>query len=222
MSTASVQPDPTPAAAASDDDGGARRFELLAGLTLAVFAAVLAVVDLGGGKYGDDEIIGTNEKASLYQWYQSKSIKQAIVEQQQGLLTALLDAGAVAPAGIGAVTAQIAAADEEVKRYDAEKNELLRGSVAVGAAGQVLEVDGQKGQIVGTEAWEDTLATLGAAGDKFDLSTLWLQLSLVLGAVSLVLQAQRLKTIFYGAMVLGGVVGTVFGVLAFQVAMTLG
>ncbi|MDO9280585.1 MAG: DUF4337 family protein [Pseudomonadota bacterium] len=111
MSTASVQPDPAPAPAAPDDDSGARRFELLAGLTLAVFAAVLAVVDLGGGKYGDDEIIGTNEKASLYQWYQSKSIKQAIVEQQQGLLTALLDAGAVAPAGIGAVTAQIAAAD---------------------------------------------------------------------------------------------------------------
>lgn len=219
MSNASAEASPVPA---PDDDGGGRRFELVAGLTLAVFAAVLAVVDLGGGKYGDDEIIGTNEKASLYQWYQSKSIKQSIVEQQQGLLTALLDAGAVAPAGIDAVRAQIAAADAEVKRYDAEKHEILLGSAAVGPAGQVLDVDGEKGSIVGTEPWEATLATLGAAGDKFDLSTLWLQLSLVLGAVSLVLQAPRLKSTFYAAMVVGGLVGTVYGVLAFQVAMTLG
>ena len=54
------------------------------------------------------------------------------------------------------------------------------------------------------------------------MSTLWLQLSLVLGAVSLVLQAQRLKNIFYGAMVIGGVLGSVYGVLAFQIAMTVG
>ncbi|MDP2315746.1 MAG: DUF4337 family protein [Pseudomonadota bacterium] len=217
--SASAEPAPNVPA---NDDGGDRRFEFLAGLTLAVFAAVLAVVDLGGGKYGDDEIIGTNEKASLYQWYQSKSIKQSLVEQQQGLLTALLDAGAVAPSGVETIRAEIGAADTEVKRYDAEKKELLLGSAAVGPEGQVLEVDGQKGQIVGTKPWEVTLATLGAAGDKFDLSTLWLQLCLVLGAVSLVLQEQRLKNVFYGAMVVGGVVGTVYGVLAFQVAMTLG
>ncbi|MDP2308041.1 MAG: DUF4337 family protein [Pseudomonadota bacterium] len=213
--------DPVPAPAEADD-GGARRFELLSGLTLALLAAVLAVVDLGGGAAGDDEIIGTNEKSSLYQWYQSKSIKQAIVEQQQGLLTALLDAGAVAPGGIDAVRAQIAAADEDVKRYDAEKRELLRGSEAVGPAGQVMEVGGEKGKIVGTEVWEVTLATLGEAGQKFDLSTLWLQLSLVLGAVSLVLHAPRLKMAFYAAMALGGVIGTAYGVMAFQVMMSLG
>jgi hypothetical protein len=218
----STSAEPAAAPAPDTDDSGARRFELLAGLTLAVFAAVLAVVDLGGGKYGDDEIIGTNEKASLYQWYQSKSIKQSVAEQQGSLLTALLEAGAVAPAGETAIRAQIAKSESEVARYDAEKAEILKGSDAVGAAGQVLEMDGEKGKIVGTKGWEATLATLGASGDKFDMSTLWLQLSLVLGAVSLVLQAQRLKNIFYGAMVIGGVLGSVYGVLAFQIAMTVG
>lgn len=218
MST-STEPAAPPA---PDDDAGARRFELVAGLTLAVFAAVLAVVDLGGGKYGDDEIIGTNEKASLYQWYQSKSIKQSVAEQQGSLLTALLEAGAVAPAGEAAIRAQIEKANAEVARYDAEKKEILNGSEAVGPSGQVLEVDGVKGKIVGTKGWEATLATLGASGDQFDMSTLWLQLSLVLGAVSLVLQAPRLKNIFYGAMVVGGVLGTVYGVIAFQIAMSMG
>jgi hypothetical protein len=52
---------PSPASPPEEEAAG-RRFELISGLTLAVLAAVLAVVDLGGGKYGDDEIIGTNEK----------------------------------------------------------------------------------------------------------------------------------------------------------------
>lgn len=214
--------EPEPAPAEGSDDSTARRFELMSGLTLAVFAAVLAIVDLGGGKYGDDEIIGTNEKASLYQWYQSKSVKQSIAEQQRDLLTALLEAGAVTPTGIDAVRGQAAAADTEVKRYDLEKKEILLGSEAVGPEGQVLDVDGVKGQIVGTKGWEATLATLGASGDLFDMATLWLQLALVLGAVSLVLHAQRLKNLFYGAMVLGGIAGTFYGVQAFNVAMSAG
>ena len=82
----------------STDETG-NRLELKIGLTLALFAAVLAVVDLGGGKFGDDEIIGTNEKANLYQWYQSKSIKQSIIEQEVQLLTGLVEAGAVTAQG---------------------------------------------------------------------------------------------------------------------------
>lgn len=212
---------PSPASP-PDDEAAGRRFELTSGLTLAVLAAVLAVVDLGGGKYGDDEIIGTNEKANLYQWYQAKSIKQAVSEQQASLLTALLDAGAVAPEGQDAVRKQVAAAQAEVERYSVEKKEILEGSAAVGPAGQVLEVDGEKGKVVGTQVWESTLATLGAAGDQFDMSTLWLQLSLVLGAVSLVLQGDKLKWAFYAAMVLCGGAGTVYGVIAFQIAGAVG
>ncbi|GDX79753.1 hypothetical protein LBMAG42_15640 [Deltaproteobacteria bacterium] len=184
-----------------------------------MFAAVLAVSDLGGGKYGDDEIIGANEKASLYQWYQSKSIKQAVVEQQGDLLQSLLDAGLIAPQGTAPLQERIAAGAADSARYDKEKKEILEGSAAVGPEGQVLEQNGVKGQIVGTKVWEATLATLGAAGDLFDMSTLWLQMGLVLGAVSLVMHAPGLKRGFYGAMVLSGVVGAVYTVRAFMVAM---
>jgi hypothetical protein len=111
-----------------------------------------------------------------------------VSEQQASLLTALLDAGAVAAEGQDAVRKQVAAAQAEVERYSVEKKEILEGSAAVGPAAQVLEVDGEKGKVVGTKVWE---STLGAAGDQFDMSTLWLQLSLVLGAVSLVLQADK-------------------------------
>lgn len=122
----------------------ANRLERKIGLTLALFAAVLAVVDLGAGKYGDDEIIGTNEKASLYQWYQSKSIKQSIIEQEAQLLSGLLQAGAVTADGSRAVQQQLRAARASIARYDGEKREILLGSAAVGPKGQILEVDGVK------------------------------------------------------------------------------
>lgn len=70
---------------------------LSSGLTRAVFAAILAITDLGGGKYGDDEIIGTNEKANFDAWYQSKSIKQCVVEGERDLVATLLEGGVIAP-----------------------------------------------------------------------------------------------------------------------------
>lgn len=188
------------------------------GLTLALFAAVLAVVDLGGGKFGDDEIIGTNEKANLFQWYQSKSIKQSIIEQEIQLLKGLIEAGAVTAEGQQAMAKQLALAKQAVQRYDQEKREILLGSKAVGPKAQVLEVNGAKGHIVGTKAWEQKLEILGRAGDKFDIATLWLQIALVFGAISLILNSEKLKVSFYYALVIGSLIGTGFGVQAFQIA----
>lgn len=202
----------------TQEEAADRRFELMSGLTLAVLAAALAVTDLGGGTYGDDEIIGTNEKASAYAWYQSKSVKQSLIEQEQGLLRALSEAGVITEQAQAPIAAHITALDVEVQRYKVEKKEILEGSAAVGPSGQVLEKDGQKGQIVGALELEAQLATLGAAGDKFDLATLWLQLSLVLGAMALVLQNDRLKWAFYGSMVLTGALGSIYSVLAFRIA----
>lgn len=212
----------TDAAQAAGDAGEdrAQRIERKIGLTLALFAAVLAVVDLGGGKYGGDEIIGTNEKANLYQWYQSKSIKQSIVEQEAQLLSSLLASGSVTTEGRQVLRDQQQRARESIARYDLEKREILLGSAAVGPAGQVLEVDGEKGRIIGTKPWERTLSQLGTAGDQFDMATLWLQLALVFGAISLVINSDKLKTSFYYALVIGSLVGTGFGVQAFHTAMT--
>ena len=71
-------------------DAKKRLYEILFGVTLAVFAAVLAVADLGGGKYGGDEGLASNEKASALMWYQSKSIKQTLAEGQSETLRSLL------------------------------------------------------------------------------------------------------------------------------------
>ncbi len=47
-------------------------------VVMSLFAGSLAINDLYGGKYGDDEILMGNLRASDYQWYQSKGIKETI------------------------------------------------------------------------------------------------------------------------------------------------
>lgn len=79
----------------SGEEKPKKEFEIIAAITLAIFAAVLAVTDLGAGKYGDDEIIGANAKANVYAWYQSKSVKQSLVEGQRDMIKTLLVSGSI-------------------------------------------------------------------------------------------------------------------------------
>ena len=107
------------------EERSAKRFEFASGLTLAILAAVTAVNDLGGGKYGDDEIMGHNERSAAFEWYQSKSIKQTVIEQQKDMLQALLDAGAISADATPTIQARTAKLDEEISRYKKEKKEIL-------------------------------------------------------------------------------------------------
>lgn len=192
-----------------------RRFEILCGMTLAVLAAVLAITDLGAGKYGDDELIAHNEKNGAYLWYQSKGIKESLVEGQRDTLKALVEAGSIQPSQLAAVQAQIASLDKDVERYGKEKKEILLGSQTVGRESWVQDVDGKMGQVVGAKEWEAKGDALGTVGDTFDLSTFFLQLSLVLGAISLILQQDRMRATFFLIMLILGIAGAVYSVLAF-------
>ncbi len=204
----------------ASSEGYGRKFEFMTALTLAVFAAILAITDLGGGRYGDDEIIGTNEKANIYDWYQSKSVKQSLLEGQRDLVQTLLSSGSIKQDQISPLEALTAKLDEDIARYKKEKTELLVGSAAVGKENWAQDIDGELGRVIGAKEWEKKLDVLGRAGDKFDLAVLFLQLCLVVGAVSLVLQEDRLKLAFFCGMVLLGGVGFFYSLQAFFVAVS--
>jgi hypothetical protein len=197
-------------------------FETLCGLTLAVLAAVLAITDLGAGKFGEDEIIGHNLKTDAYAWYQSKSIKQSLVEGQRDLVKVLLDSGTVAPERQPALAELTTRLGEEVQRYKKEKQEILLGSAAVGEENWVLEQEGKKGEVIGAKEREEQTRILNVAGDTFDLAVFFLQICLVVGAISLLLKGDRMRNAFYGTMVLLGLTGTVFSVLAYYQAGAFG
>lgn len=217
---AEERPEPSVAAEAAEEKDN--RFEMLCGLMLALFAAMLAITDLGAGKYGDDELIAYNEKSGAYLWYQSKGIKETLVEGQRDTLQALVDAGSIRPEQLAGVQKTIAELDSKATRYDKEKTEILLGSRTVGQEGWAQDVKGEKGKVVGAEEWQATAEALGAAGDTFDTSTFFLQLCLVAGAISLILQVKRMRWGFFFGMVALGIAGSIYSVLAFLQAGGIG
>ncbi len=101
------------------------RFELLCGVTIAILAALLAINELGSGKFGGDEIAARNEATKAYSWYGSKSLKENLAEGQRDLLLALRAAGAIAPEKNSAVQGTLDRLDGEMDRYSREKQEIL-------------------------------------------------------------------------------------------------
>ena len=85
----------------SDESEKSSTFEMICGLTLAILAAVLAITDLGAGKYGDDELIAYNQKADAFEWCQAKGVKRSLEEGQRGLLPIHLDSRVIPPGGEG-------------------------------------------------------------------------------------------------------------------------
>ncbi|NVO03132.1 MAG: DUF4337 domain-containing protein [Bacteroidetes bacterium] len=198
----------------------ANRFELLCGLLLAVFAAILAVMDLGAGKYGDDEIMAKNESASAYQWYQSKTIKQSLVENQKDLIQLLLSSNMINSSKTDSLDAYQKGLGKDLKRYKKEKKEIMEGSAKIGKENWIQDKDGKLGEIIGAKEWENKANILGSSGDVFDLSTLFLQISLVVGAISLVLQMAKMKKVFMILMIVLGSIGTYYGITAYLLAMS--
>ena len=192
------------------------RFELMSGLTLAIFAAVLALNDLAAGKYGEDELKGGNEKATALAWYQSKSIKRNLLEGQKDMVSTLVEGGAVKPEAAEAMKKMTEKLDKDILRYKKEMKEIMFGSKTVGEKEWAQDMDGKMGQVKGAKEWEAEVAKLNDAGDRFDLGTLFLQLSLVLGAVSLVLSEEKMKRAFYVCMVTMGTIGLICSVTAFR------
>lgn len=188
---------------------------MLCGLTLAVFAAFLAINDLGAGKFGDDELIAHGQAQQSYAWYASKGLKENLAEGQLGLLESLVAAGTVAPEKAVGIQKNISDLQAQIARYEKEKKEILLGSAKVGEENWAQDIEGKFGVVTGAKEFDAHADALGKAGDLFDLGTLFLQISLVVGAISLILRNRGQRTLFYSACVLLGLIGAVYSSLAF-------
>lgn len=194
-------------------------WELRFGLALAVFAAALAINDLGAGKFGDDELKETNEKANSYMWYQAKSIKESLAEGQRDQVLTLLKTGAIAKDKVAEMTKYAEKLNLKVDRYHKEKTEILLGSSAVGEENWVQEIDGKLGLVVGSLEHEQAVKKLSRAGDIFDYATLCLELCMVLGAIGLLLQIPLARKLTFGTILVLGCFGVVFCTWAYSIML---
>lgn len=185
------------------------RWEILFGAMLAIFAAVLAVCDLGAGKFGDDEKLAANDKASAYLWYQSKGIKQTLVEGQANFMDSMLNSGAVDKEQQEAVKSEVAKLRSKVERYEKEKTEILEGSAKVGKENWAQpDEKGELGHIIGAREYEHKALALGDVGDVYDQGTLFLQLCLVMGALGIISRQENVKRVFFVSMLVLGLAGS--------------
>jgi hypothetical protein len=195
-----------------------RRLETYCGLLVAVFAAVLAIADLGGGRYGGDEMIAVNEKSSAYLWYQSKGIKHDLTEGRAELLKSLVASGAIAEDKKFIIDSLTKALDKKMLKYDKQKEEILLGSSKVGKENWVQEIDNEYGKVKGAKEWEAEAQQLGRVGDYFDGATFLLQLSIVMGAISLITATVSSKTKFFYSMIILGIMGSLVTFYAYYMA----
>ena len=197
-------------------------WEVWFGLALSIFAAILAINELGGSKFGDDEIQLGNEKTKAYMWYQSKSIKESLTKGQADLLEVLLEGGAIAPDKAPSMALLKDKLNQDVTRYKKEKDEILKGSKTVGESNWAQDIDGKMGAVVGAKELEEQQSKLSEAGDRFDLGTLFLQISLVLGAIGLIAKRDSIRRYFLFGLVGLGSIGAFYCYLGYKFAFAAG
>lgn len=198
-----------------------RNIELFIGVLIAIFAAVLAINDLGGGRYGDDEMIAHKESAAMYEWAQAKNIKSMLCTNQLESLSILSLTNTIKEGKESAIDSIKISHIKDVERYKKEIKEIRNGSANIDKKDWIIkdEKTGELGKVIGASEWKSEAEKLGEAGDRYDLASLFLQICIVFGAISLVIQQTSTRKIFLYLMIGMGIVGTYFMVHAYSIAM---
>lgn len=186
------------------------KFEMIAGIVIAIFTAILAISGLAGDSYGQSILLGNTEKADAYDWYNTKGIKQTVAEGQKDVLDSLIATGVIKADSKKQAEAYIGKLQEKINKYANEKNEILIGSQALDQSQWAQDIDGEMGKVIGAKEWEAQIEALDKAGSKMDMSDLFLQICLVMGAISLVMQRPKSKWTFLFLTIGVGLIGTIF------------
>ncbi len=184
------------------------KMEVLFPLSIALFAALLSINDLFSNRFGSDELEMSNNRNNAYQWYQSKGIKETMLEGQLELLQSLLLSGTISVEKVSAIEKLVKDSEARIDRYSREKKELLVGSKSLTKDQWAQDIDGTLGKIVGAKEYDSFLQDLGNAGDLFDFASMLLQISLVVGAIGIILDRDNMKWKFLCLTILSGTTGT--------------
>lgn len=199
-----------------------KKFEIICGIIIAAFAVMLSISNMGGGNVVSSMLISYTEKSNAYQWFTAKGIKQNLAEGQVDTLKSLLLAGTIQEKQVKAIKVLIESLEKDVTRYKKEKKEILVGSAKVGKDNWIQDVEGKLGEVIGAKEWEERGKILGVAQDTFDLSSLFLQICMVIGAVSLILHREKLKWIFLTASIIIGTIGVGIMLYAYKLFYAAG
>lgn len=195
------------------------RAEAIGGVLIAFFAALMAISQLVNGEFEEEMMIAHNKQVSYSSWYQSKSIKESLKEGELDYLEALLNTGMVAEEKSGFIQEKIEQTKGLIAKYNAEKTEILFGSANIPKAEWAQDLDGEMGVIVGIKEWETLAEKYDVATKKFDYGMLFFQISIVLGAVCIIIYDNpKLQKTFIVLMMIFGFIGALFSVYGYSIS----
>ncbi len=189
---------------------------------IAFFAAALSFIDIGANSFRDREIVGVNKKMTEYSLYHSKILKETLIQAERDLLFDLMRAGAVVAHDTLIVHERLRKFDQDLAVIRSQQTELMNGSLPDAPAQWTMpSINGELGKIRGLKNWEHEVEVLDLAGDKFDLASLLLELSLVMGAMGFIVGLPKAKNLFRWLMIAFGFGGIFFGLIGYYHALHL-
>ena len=163
------------------------RAEAIGGVLIAFFAALMAISQMVNGELEEEMMIAHNKVVNYSSWYQSKSIKESLKESELNYLQTLIASGVIEIEKQAEVDSIIETAKKNIQKYAAEKTEILLGSTNIPQEKWVQDLDGEMGKIMGIKEWEALAEKYDSATQKFDFGLLFFQISIVLGAVCIII-----------------------------------
>jgi hypothetical protein len=195
------------------------RAEAIGGVLIAFFAALMAIAQLVNGELEEEMMIAHNRVVNYSSWYQSKSIKESLKESEFDYLTALLESGMVLEENESVIKEKIQGVKQSIEKYASEKTEILIGSNQVGEKNWAQDLDGEMGKITGVKEWEALAEEYDTATTKFDLAMLFFQISIVLGAVCIIIYDNpKLQKTFIVLMIVSGIIGVIMSLYGYTLA----
>jgi len=76
------------------------------------------------------------------------------------------------------------------------------------------DINGELGKIVGADVWKDRAESANNVNDTYDMASFFIQLALILGAISLVIERQKLKLTFFIIMCALNAAGAIYFIIA--------
>lgn len=195
------------------------RAEAVGGVLIAFFAALMAISQMINGELEEEMMIAHNKVVNYSSWYQSKSIKESLKESELDYLQALLESGVVKEDRIINIEEKIENVERQIAKYDSEKTEILIGSANIPEENWAQDLDGEMGKIIGINEWESLADEYDFATKKFDLGMLFFQISIVLGAVCIIIYDNpKLQKTFIIIMIISGIMGLLLSIYGYSLA----
>ncbi|CAM4256533.1 DUF4337 family protein [Zobellia nedashkovskayae] len=178
------------------------KIENRGGAIIIILVALLAVMKVVNSNL-EEKIANANYKHVSYSsWYNAKSIKQILKENQRDYLESLRGTGLVAEEKLEQLDFRIHMTEDLIRKYDEEKTEILLGSNNIPRASWSQDLDGEMGQIVGLRTWEDIGLANRKLVSQIDIGILFLQIGILFGVLGLIIdENRRMQEVFTAFMV---------------------